>query len=432
MFLKAYMKNKILIVEDSQLVAKVLLHIARQELDFEIKLATSFAEAKKIYEEISEEIFAALVDLNLPDAKEGEFVDYMLERKVPTIVLTGNVQPKIRETLLKKGIVDYVNKEGRYSYQYAVRMINRIKKNESIKVLVVEDSKVMRKQIVRLLNTHHFQVYEAEDGVEAIKVFLENSDIRILITDYNMPRMDGFELVKNLRHKYERFNLAILGLSAEGQGSLSAKFIKSGANDFLTKPFNPEEFYCRINQSLESIEFIEFIRDAAKRDYLTNVYSRRHFFEKGEELWRDANHNSSPLAVAIINIDNFKDVNEKYGHANSDEILKKAAQLLEASLGRFILARSSGKEFYALLPGLDNVKAVMLLDKVRSLLAKELFSVLDESTNLTCSIGVSNFMGERLQDQISDAEEYMIRAKQAGKNIVLGEDEQDSSEANTA
>ena len=130
--------KKVLIVEDSQMVVKVLLHIARQELAFDILLAASLAEAKTLCEAHSGEIFAAIVDLNLPDAPDGEVVDYVLSCHIPTIVLTGSFDEKRREKLLSKGIVDYVAKEGRYSYQYAVRSISRLKNNQNIKVLVVE------------------------------------------------------------------------------------------------------------------------------------------------------------------------------------------------------------------------------------------------------------------------------------------------------
>ena len=291
--------EKVLIVEDSQIVAKVLKHIARQELDFDILLATTFAEAKQYCEQNKGNIFGAIVDLNLPDAPDGEVVDYTLEQKIPTIVLTGSFDEKRRETLLSKGIVDYVTKEGRYSYQYAVRSIHRLYTNQNIKVLVVEDSTTMRKYIVNLLSRHKFQILQAVDGIDAIKVFLENPDIKLLITDYNMPNMDGFELVKNLRCKYEKFDLVIIGLSAEGETNLSAKLIKTGANDFLTKPFNPEEFYCRVNHNVESLHLIHQIKDAANRDYLTDIYSRCYFFAKSEQPYETAKTTTIPFSFGV-------------------------------------------------------------------------------------------------------------------------------------
>jgi len=421
--------QKVLIVEDSPIVAKILLHMAKQEIEYEAVLATTFAEARSKYTENDGVFFAAIVDLNLPDAPDGEVVDFTLKNKIPTIVLTGSFDEERRESLLSKGIVDYVTKESRYSYQYALRLVNRLRDNESVKVLVVEDSSTTRNYITGMLRRHLFKVVEAVDGIDAIKVLLSNPDIKLLITDYNMPNMDGFELVKNLRCKYEKFDLIIIGLSAEGQGSLSAKFIKTGANDFLSKPFNPEEFYCRINHNIESLELVEKIRDVANRDYSTNVYSRRYFFQQGEELWESARNNNTLLALAVINLDNFKELNERYGNSFADSVLKKVAAMLEKALFRFTLARSSGKEFYVLLPGLDNIKAVTLLDKVRGIVARENFLTNDGETYVTCSIGVSNNLYERLLDQIASAEELMSHAKQAGKNIVFGEeDEEQESE----
>ena len=418
------MANKLLIVEDSKLVAKVVLHVAKQELDLDVILATNFAEARALVEEHRDDIFAALVDLNLPDAPNGEVVDYSLEQKIPTIVLTGNLNEDTRDTLLKKGIVDYVTKEGRYSYQFAVRMVKRLRLNQQVKVLVVEDSSSMRKYICRLLEAQQFNVLQAVDGIDAIKVLLANPDIRLLITDYQMPNMDGFELVKNIRHKYEKFDLVVIGLSAQGEGKLSAKFIKTGANDFLSKPFNPEEFYCRINHNIESLELMEHIKDSVNRDFLTKLYSRRHFFEEGERIRALANEQEKPLALAVLSIDDFKEFNDEHGNINADHVLKKISEILSKTLFRFLVARASGTEFYILMSGLDNQKAMILIDKIRTIIASETFAINGTAYSVTCSGGVSNKLGECLQDQIAVAGTYLQRAKEAGKNFVIAEDDE--------
>ncbi|ODS22918.1 diguanylate cyclase response regulator [Candidatus Endobugula sertula] len=414
--------EKVLIVEDSQIVVKILKHIARQELVFDVLLATTFAEARQYCEQHQGNIFAAVIDLNLPDAPDGEVVDYTLEQKIPTIVLTGSFDEKRRESLLSKGIVDYVTKEGRYSYQYAIRSINRLYTNQNIKVLVVEDSTTMRKYIVNLLSRHKFQILQAVDGVDAIKVFLENPDIKLLITDYNMPNMDGFELVKNLRCKYEKFDLVIIGLSAEGESNLSAKLIKTGANDFLTKPFNHEEFYCRINHNVESLHLIDQIRDAANRDYLTNIYSRCYFFAASEQPYETAKQQQSPLALAQISLDNFSNINDSYGQAFGDKVLADFSKDLEKLMDKFLVARAVGKEFYVLMPGLSNDKAFAFLDQVKTVLSGNTYGDQKNTISLTFSAGVSNLLGEHINDQINAAKDNLHRAKEAGKNIVLGDD----------
>ena len=98
--------QKILIVEDSPMVAKIMLHLAKQELEFEVVLAMTFAEARAKFDEHGGDFFAAIVDLNLPDAPDGEVVDYTLEKKLPTIVLSGSFDETYRQNSLVKGIVD--------------------------------------------------------------------------------------------------------------------------------------------------------------------------------------------------------------------------------------------------------------------------------------------------------------------------------------
>ena len=141
------MKNKVLIVEDSTVILKILKHLAKQSLDLEPIFATSMLEAQSLYQQHKDELFAGIIDLALPDAPNGELVNFLLEENFPVVVLTGSYNDERRASLVKQGVVDYVVKESRYSYRYAINMINRLFKNQNIEVLVVEDSKQYRKHI---------------------------------------------------------------------------------------------------------------------------------------------------------------------------------------------------------------------------------------------------------------------------------------------
>ena len=418
----APMLEKVLIVEDSSMVMKVIRHVAQQHNDFEFFYAENFTQAKKLIEDDGEQFFAALVDLNLPDAPDGEVVDYALERKINTIVLTASFDATRRSKLLEKGIVDYVTKEGRFSYEYALNLVRRIFKNRDIKVLIVDDSDTSRFFISTLLSYHLFQIFEARNGMEAVQVLLDNPDIELMITDYHMPKMDGAELVRNIRHKYEKSELAIIGLSAEGDSNLSAKFIKNGANDFLHKSFNHEEFHCRVRHNIEANEHVKQIREAANRDYLTGVYNRRYFFSRGESLHAQALANSVPLAAVILDVDDFKQLNDIYGYGGGDYLLQEFSKLLNEALGRFLVARPSGEEFFILMPGLDNGKAMALLGSVRELIAGTAMFIGDDTVYMTFSAGVTNQAGGSLQEQLNVASGYLYRAKEAGKNLIIGDD----------
>lgn len=415
---------KILLVEDSDMVLKVLKHLVAQYPQYQAFYASSLAQAKDIVAR-EQDLFAALVDLNLPDAPNGEVVDLTLSLKIPTIVLTGSYDEKKREQLFAKGVVDYVTKEGRYAYSKAVAMLPRLEKNQQIQVLVVDDSDMSRKHVVNLFKRHLFSVLEAKDGVSAIKVLLENPNIKLLFTDYNMPGMDGFELVRNLRYKYDKTDLIMIGISGESSEALSAKFIKHGANDFLHKPFHPEEFYCRIIHNIESLELIEQITAAAQRDHLTGIYHRHHFFNLARDIYRHAQEKNSPLAVAVINIDHFKAINETHGHDCGDLVLQQVAGQLQQMLDRFLVCRADGDYFYVLMPGLANEKAVALISRVRQLISAVNIDLLGQELRVFISAGVSNRYQQGVDSHLKVATHLMQLAKEAGGDMVLGDDDEE-------
>ena len=412
----------LLVVEDSPMVMKVLKHVLSSSDLFGPSYAMSYKEASDLIENPENQFFAALVDLNLPDAPNGEVVDYVLQKKIPCIVLTGSFDEKRREKLLAKGIVDYVTKEGRYSYIYALGVLGRLVKNQSRKVLVVDDSATARAFVKGLLELHLFEVIEAEDGVQAIKLILEHPDISLMITDFNMPRMDGCELVKHIRVKYEKTDLVIIGLSSEAEGTLSARFIKNGANDFLRKPFNHEEFYCRISHNLELLELIDAIKDASYRDDLTGIYNRKFFFDQGVVAFDDAKSKGAATSAAIIDLDGFEQVNELVGNEGGDYILTGVAQKLSEVYSRFLFSRAGGNVFYVLMAGLTNDKAVEFVEKVRQIVCSIPFDVDDELVKVSYSAGVSSVNASSLDELLKVCSSNLRRAKEAGGDLVFGDD----------
>ncbi|WP_386714822.1 response regulator [Litoribrevibacter euphylliae] len=414
-------KKRILVVEDSPIVLKILRHIVNQELDpkcYQVDYVDSLAGAKESIQQ--QDYFAALADLNLPDAPDGEVVDFILDKGIPCIVLTGSYSEERREKLLTMGIVDYVVKESRFSYAYAVKLVQRLTLNEFIKVLVVEDSVTARKYVKTLLQQHLFQVLEAENGVDALKVYEQHPEVRLIITDYHMPEMDGFELVRQIRMQSDKSDLAIIGLSSMEKGALSAKFIKNGANDFLQKPFFPEELHCRVIHNLESIEQIQALNEAANRDYLTKLYNRRYLFNAGQEVHRNANQ-KKPLAVAMMSVDNFKDVNDQYGHEAGDALLIHMGELISESFSRFLTARLDGETFCVLLPGLSSSQALTLMEQFRLKVEDQGVYIGDQYIDTTISVGVATQLVTSLDGMIHRADEYLCRAKDMGSNQVVGE-----------
>lgn len=413
--------NHVLVVEDSPIILKILKKLISDIGGFLPFYATSLAEATAIIDRSNQKFFAAIVDLNLPDAPSGEVVEYVLANDIPTIVLTGSYDEKKRDSLFSAGIVDYVVKESRFSYEYAIRLVHRLEKNQAINVLVVEDSLSSRNFIRKLLEKHLFNVYESENGVHAIEMLKSHADIHLMITDYNMPVMDGFELITHIRRTMDKSSLIIIGLSSEGNAHLSAKFIKNGANDFLKKPFMHEEFHCRINHNIEEMELLNRIKDIANKDYLTGLYNRRYFYSESDKIIAQYESTDTPISACLIDIDNFKSINDTYGHDMGDLVLVHIAKILEEKFENFFPARFGGEEFAVLLPRLDAEKAAQVVDHVRQTVERSPIDVGDEAISITFSAGVVLFQNN-MDDTLKEADERLYRAKEAGRNIVIYDD----------
>ncbi len=410
----------VLIAEDSIVVQKILRHLASRELPFDIVCAQDRAQALETLK-TRDDWFAAIVDLNLPDAPDGELIDDVLAKDIPTIVLTGSVDGAKRDSLTRRGIVDYVLKEGRYSYRYAINLVNRLHANKAIKVLVAEDSTTARRYIVELLRRHNFQAIEAENGEQALELILADDDIKILLTDYNMPLRDGFELIHELRHRHDKTDIAIIGLSSANDKYLSAKFIKNGANDFLYKPFSHEEFFCRVTQAVESMERLQLITAMAYSDPLTGVGNRRFFVEKARSQIGQAQASDTPLSLAIVDIDHFKQVNDSYGHDVGDEVLLFFAKTLAEEFQEFIVARTGGEEFCILFPDLNSNDATVLMDRVRLKIAQSEVQTEAGVLSVTFSGGVAQLPADNVESLLKMADQLLYQAKDAGRNTVIAQ-----------
>ncbi|UAL45207.1 response regulator [Shewanella inventionis] len=406
---------RILIVEDSETISKILKHLIVQDLGYHVDIAPDMASALTLLEQ--HQYFVVVADLNLPDASNGDIVRLVLSAyKTPCIVLTSNLDADQRREILKLGIVDYIPKDNRYSYQYVVKLIDRLYRNQQVKVLVVDDSVVSRKFVRMLLEHHLFQVIEANDGEAALAILEQEDDIQLLITDYNMPIIDGVELILRVREKYNREDIAIIGLSNDSDESLSAKFIKNGANDFLQKPFVHEEFHCRVLNTLDSLDMMRNLWSKANRDYLTKIYTRLYFFSE---------HNSKDsenalLSVALLDLDYFKKINDTHGHDVGDQVLIEFAQRLDNAFGsNFTVARFGGEEFVVAFKGLDDIKTTTLMDKFREQCEANPMQTTAGDLVVTFSCGVATRNNETLDQTLQRADELLYQAKTAGRNQVI-------------
>lgn len=408
--------NKILLIEDSMMISRALSANIRKELNVEVDSAYTLADAKARLAS-NHDYFAALVDLTLPDAPDGEALDEVLQWHIPAIVMTASFSEEKRDELLERGLVDYIIKDSKTSFNYIVSLLRRLYLNQFISVLVVEDSFTGMQFVTRQLRRWLLTVHEAADGAEALAILNKHPEIRMILADYHMPVMNGMELVKALREKKDKEELAIIGISAINEKSLSARFIKYGANDFLTKPFAPEELQCRINHNLETLELLAKLRETTYRDYLTQLFNRRYLFEKAEKQFRAAKSAGHPITMGVMDIDHFKRINDAHGHHAGDTVLRTISALFSEHFPDCITFRLGGEEFGLIMLNIPFEVALTRIEQFQQEL-KDTPMDLGHPVYVTASFGVTDELTDQLDEMLQAADRLLYQAKQQGRDRI--------------
>ena len=412
-------KSKILIVEDNKALAKLIAKKMEDNTEMQVDVAHSLAEAQAFLTK-AKDYFITLLDLNLPDAPNGEVVDFVASKGLPIIVLTGSMDDKTRETFMDKDIVDYVYKGNMSDVNYIFHMIDRLKNNKQYKVMVVEDVMQTRNDVKKILQNLQFQVFTAAHGEEAMNYFADNPDIKLVVSDYGMPVKDGLEVLKELREQKDKNELGVIMMTSVNENVSGAIFLKNGANDFIAKPFLKEELICRVNNTIENMENINKIANFANKDFLTGLFNRRYFYDDMQGYLASLEENPMPYAVAVIDVDGLKNINDKYGQDSGDKILKLLAKkLIDDTKSSDIAARFGGGEFCVLLKNVSQEDAVKFFVGLRAAIASNPVNIKNESVKISVSIGVTFGKSDYNVDEILElADEALYRAKQNGRNRV--------------
>ena len=410
--------QRILIVEDNKTLANLLARKLKEALDFEVDIAYKLSETKLFLRKYK--YFITLLDINLPDAPNGEVVDYVLSHDNPAIVLSGNIDKAFRKQMLQKNIIDYVNKGGVNDINYIIHTIQRLQKNQNHKVLVVDDSMVFRKHMQTMLDNLFYKVITVAHGEEALGILATNTDISLVITDYHMPVMDGLELTHTIRKEYKKSELAIIALSSNADDEITAMFLKHGVNDYIMKPFSKEEFSCRINNTIEALENLNIVTNHANRDFLTGLYNRRYFLTSMND-YIEGKDILEKYAVAMIDIDHFKQVNDTHGHATGDKVIVHLSEILTSTTNyNDLVARFGGEEFCVVLKNVDKTNARNIFERLRKEVeSATVYSEKNEEVNFTISLGIAMSTDEDLEEIIAQADMALYKAKHEGRNKII-------------
>jgi diguanylate cyclase (GGDEF)-like protein len=311
-------------------------------------------------------------------------------------------------------------------------------------ILVADDEPINRSLIQRRLERAGYSVLTAENGSEAVERTISALP-DLVILDVMMPVMDGLEACRRIKDGETTRDIPIIFLSARDETEVKVNGLSLGANDYISKPFKAEELLARVDVAMrlkherdrlrERIEEAranaEQAQERAVTDALTGLLNRYGLQRALAREHAEARRYTRPLACLMIDLDNFKSVNDTYGHSAGDTALQQVATILIEAVRRSdMVFRYGGEEFLALLPETDLDGAVALAEKIREAASARFFGDGQYVFSLTLSVGAANlYNGESGNDMIARADLALYHAKEQGRNRVARAEVRASGEA---
>jgi len=302
------------------------------------------------------------------------------------------------------------------------------------KILIAEDDPVSRHMLMAFLVKWDYEVVAAADGIEALRILESEGAPPLAVLDWMMPGLEGPQVCQRVREQSGRPYVYVLLLTARSQKGDLLRGLESGADDYLTKPFDAQELRARLRVGQRILDLQdsliaarEELRFSATHDALTGISNRASIFEAvSREQSRQAREGGS-FGVIFADIDHFKMINDRHGHHSGDVVLREVTQrMMGCSRPYDTLGRYGGEEFLIVLPGSDGLGALTVAERIRESFAKRPVHTSAGPVPLTLSLGVAAEGGEAVTDAaalLQAADSALKRAQQNGRNRAALADE---------
>ena len=455
------MTARVLVVDD--VAANVKLLEARLSAEyFDVATAQSGADALSACERAECDI--VLLDVMMPDMNGFEVCRRLktnpATHHIPVVMVTALDQPSDRVAGLEAGADDFLTKPvSDVALIARVRSLTRLKmmtdelrmravtskemgiespEIEAVaetgrhgKLLLVDDRRSSYERIVATLGVEHTIDVESDPTNALFRAAEGNYES--LIVSLGMQKFDGLRLCSQLRSLERTRNLPILAIADGDDSGRLARGLEIGINDYLVRPIDKNELLARMRTQVRRKRYTERLRDnvqlsieMAITDVLTGLYNRRYMESHLATLVEQGAARGKPLAVLVLDIDFFKVVNDTYGHAAGDEVLREFSVRMRKSIRGIDLAcRYGGEEFVIVMPETDMAVAATVAERLRRRVATEPFPIEQgkRPVEVTISIGIAvlEATDDNAASILKRADQALYRAKRDGRNRVVAD-----------
>lgn len=287
------------------------------------------------------------------------------------------------------------------------------------KVMAIDDDPQVLSSLQEILGERKMRVTTLDNPLKFWQV-LEEASPDVLILDVDMPHLSGIELCRVVRNDPRWLSLPVVFLTAHTDPHTVRRVYAAGADDFIAKPMVGEELVARI---VNCVERVRLLRSITETDSLTQTMNRRKSMEVLDHYLRFSRRLDQPFCMAALNVDHFREVTSRYGHAAGDKVLRRlGAFLLQAFRSEDVVARWSGEEFVVGMYGMPRADGTHRLAEVLETLRQEIFTAPDGGRfRVSFSAGVAQYPddGANLDALYWAAEEALRRAQESGRDRVM-------------
>ena len=306
---------------------------------------------------------------------------------------------------------------------------------EKARVLVIDDSRVMRHAVNRVLSTE-FDILEAEDGEAGWEKLLNDSSVQVVISDVQMPRLDGYSMICRIRAADEAriSGVPIIVMTGADDDITRERAFACGANDFITKPIDSTQLLSCVRSHAQTDPHAAELADSATTlgaasnvDPLTQLNSRRYLLDHSDAILAAAKNKNSTLSIIQIGLDGFAALRAQYGDDITDQVLIWLAKLLQSKVRKNdTVARIGNAEFTLITLSSGRVEAAVLAERLRAEISAQPFSVGAEDIHVTASIGLVTLgydPGTTLEEMLALAHRRLKLAGNGGGDRLCVSDE---------